>query len=126
MQMLYEIEMAQAPLSSVITGFWMRHPECDEPTREFAQRLVSGVLSQKEEIDAIIVKHSAHWRLPRMAAVDKNILRLAVFEIKELEDIPLKVTLNEAIEIAKKFGSEESGAFINGVLDKIGKELKKE
>ncbi|MDO8526077.1 MAG: transcription antitermination factor NusB [Deltaproteobacteria bacterium] len=125
LQMLYEIEMAQAPLEQVIAGYWARHPDHDAQTREFSDRLVNGVFTQKEMIDELIVKYSAHWRLSRMAAVDKNILRLAVFELKDCEDIPLKVSLNEAIEIAKKFGSEESGSFINGVLDKIGKELKK-
>ena len=126
LQMLYQMELSGDPLSHVFEHYWRRQAEEDAETREFAERLVQGVAGQKEEIDAFIVKYSTHWKLNRMAAVDKNILRIAVFELKNCKDIPLKVTLNEAIEIAKKFGSEESGSFINGVLDKIAKEFKKE
>ena len=126
LQMLYQIEMSGTPLADVREHFWQRHEGEDVETKVFTDHLVAGVVAEKEQLDEIILKYSAHWRLSRMAAVDKNILRLAAFELKNCEDIPLKVTLNEAIEIAKRFGSEESGAFINGVLDKIAKELKKE
>lgn len=98
----------------------------DEQTVKFANDLTEGVLAQKDPIDLLITKYSEHWKINRMAAVDKNLLRLAIYEIKNFPDIPVKVTLNEAIEIAKKFGSEESGSFINGVLDKIAKEFGKE
>ncbi len=125
LQMLYQLEISQDNLDHVLQHYWERQTEEDEETKEFANFLVKGVEGQKSEIDAFIVKYSAHWKLSRMAAVDKNILRLAVFELRNCQDIPLKVTLNEAIEIAKKFGSEESGSFINGVLDKIAKEVKK-
>ena len=126
LQMLYQMELSGDPLSHVFEHSGRRQAEEDAETGEFAEALVQGVAGQKEEIDAFIVKYSTHWKLNRMAAVDKNILRIAVFELKNCKDIPLKVTLNEAIEIAKKFGSEESGSFINGVLDKIAKEFKKE
>ena len=125
-QMLYQIEMSGGNLTDVAAGFWERQKDFESETKEFADRLVTGVLEEKDLIDSFIVKHSTHWKLSRMSAVDKNILRLAVYELKSCEDIPLKVSLNEAIEVAKKFGSEESSAFINGVLDKIAKELKKE
>lgn len=98
----------------------------DAQTVKFANDLTEGVLAQKDPIDLLIAKYSEHWKISRMAAVDKNLLRLAIYEIKNFPDIPVKVTLNEAIEIAKKFGSEESGSFINGVLDKIAKEFGKE
>ena len=126
LQMLYQIEMSETGLEEVLENFWTHHPDEDGETKQFAEDLVKGVLGQKEAIDDFIVKHSTNWKLTRMACVDKNLLRLAVYELKNCKDIPIKVTLNEAIEIAKKFGSEESGSFINGVLDKIAKELKKE
>lgn len=123
LQMLYQIEFSGQPLPEVQEHFWAVQG-VDSQTRAFADRLAQGVVGEREWIDALIVKHSAHWRLPRMAAVDKNVLRLAIFELKNCGDIPVKVTLNEAIEIGKKFGSEESSAFINGILDKIAKELR--
>jgi len=126
LQMLYQIEMSGEKLPDVVESFWARQQDVEAEVKEFAERLVAGVVEQKDSIDEFIVKHSTHWKLSRMSAVDKNILRLAVFELKNCEDIPLKVSLNEAIEIAKKFGTEESSSFINGVLDKIAKEVKKE
>lgn len=125
LQMLYQLEISQDNLEHVLKHYWERQVAEDDETKEFTHFLVSGVVGQKNEIDEFIAKYSTHWKLSRMAAVDKNILRLAVFELRNCQDIPLKVTLNEAIEIAKKFGSEESGSFINGVLDKIAKEVKK-
>jgi N utilization substance protein B len=86
---------------------------------------LQGTLEHLTAIDDCVAKSSAHWKLHRMAAVDRNVLRLAIFELNHCPDIPVKVTLNEAIEIAKKFGSEESGAFVNGILDQIAKTVKK-
>lgn len=126
LQMLYQFELSGDTLPHIFNHYWKGQAEADEETRLFAESLVQGVATQQQEIDEFIGKFSTHWKLNRMAAVDKNILRLAIFELKNCKDIPLKVTLNEAIEIAKKFGSEESGSFINGVLDKIAKEIKKE
>ena len=126
LQMLYQVEMSGGALPEIVAGFWERQKDFTPEVREFADSLVNGVLEEKELVDDFIVRHSTHWKLSRMSAVDKNILRLAVYELKNYKDIPLKVTLNEAIEIAKKFGTEESGSFINGVLDKIAKELQKE
>ena len=89
---------------------------------EFSYRLVRGVIEKRPEIDATIEKHSSNWRIHRMSGVDRNLLRLAVFEMLFCEDIPAKVAINEAIEIGKKFGTEETGPFINGVLDAIGQQ----
>ena len=80
---------------------------------------VRGVWEHREEIDALIRRAAEHWRLERMALVDRNILRLGAYEICRSEDIPFVVAINEAVDLAKRFGSEESGAFINGILDKI-------
>lgn len=126
LQLLYQIEMAQTGFNDVETEFWSRQKTEDPATVDFARQLVSGVLAQKEEIDTLIAKQATHWKLSRMPVVDRNVLRLAVYELKSCLDIPIKVTLNEAIEVAKKFGAEESHTFINGVLDKIAKLLRKE
>lgn len=85
----------------------------------YLKRLVNGVKQKKETIDPIIEQFSANWKISRMGCVDRNILRIAIFELFFCEDIPLKVSINEAIEVAKKYGTEESGAFINGILDGI-------
>ncbi len=93
--------------------------EAPEPLKDFALRLVEGVWERREAIDGLVRQHSENWRLERMSRVDRNILRLAVFELIFCEDIPPRVTLNEAVDLGKRFGTEESGAFINGVLDNI-------
>ncbi len=103
----YSKNMAERPL-----------PE-DNPALAFAKTRVEGVLGYKVELDALIGSHSKRWRLDRMSAVDRNILRLGVFELCRCEDIPPRVAINEAVELAKKFGSDESPAFVNGILDSI-------
>ncbi len=85
----------------------------------FCRRLVKGVIEHRSHLDPIIEAHSSNWRVYRMSGVDRNILRLAAFEMLYCEDIPAKVSINEAIEIGKKFGTDETGPFINGVLDAI-------
>lgn len=91
--------------------------------RSFADELVRGVLERREEIDAQIAAKSRNWAISRMSRVDLNILRLAAFELLYRDDIPKNVTINEAIEVAKKFGTEESPAFVNGILDEIASTL---
>lgn len=103
--------------------FWARHP-VDPDTREFAQTLVRGTRQQQPKIDALIGEYAEHWPLDRMAVVDRNILRLALYELLWQLDVPPKVTINEAIEIAKKYGTQESSRFINGVLDRAHRELR--
>jgi transcription antitermination factor NusB len=90
-----------------------------EDVRAFGQGLVLGVYDRLNDLDTIISETSRNWRLERIAKVDRCILRLAAFELLHRNDIPPKVSINEAVDLAKKFGSEESGAFINGILDKI-------
>ena len=85
----------------------------------FSLRLFKGVMEHRAEIDQVIMRHAEHWSLNRMGSVDRNILRFCIFEFLYLDDIPLKVSLNEAIEIAKRYGSEESGKFVNGILDQV-------
>lgn len=92
-------------------------------TRVFADTLVRGVLQHREQLDEVIRKHAKNWDLHRMAVVDRNILRLAIHEMLHREDIPPVVSINEAVDIAKKFSTQESGKFVNGILDKIKGEV---
>lgn len=101
--------------------FWS-DKKVDGNIKEFAEELVRGTLSKLDEIDRIIEKVAENWLLKRMAAVDRNILRFAAYEILYRKDIPSAVTINEAIEIAKKFSSSEAAPFINGILDRLAKQ----
>ena len=99
-------------------------PSADElAAQAFAEPLIRGTLEHREEIDALIVKFAKNWSLKRMAAVDRNVLRLAVYEMLHREDIPPVVSINEAVDIAKKFSTQDSGKFVNGILDKLKGEL---
>jgi N utilization substance protein B len=118
LQVLYQLDIDQGdPQEALILYFENFRPS--EKTREFCQRLVEGVCQEKEGIDRVIEENAKNWTLKRMAVVDRNILRLATFELLNCPDIPFKASLNEAIELAKKFGNEDSSAFINGILDQI-------
>jgi len=98
---------------------YCRNFQPSEKVRPFFLQLVQGVIASKARVDAVIERYSSNWKIHRMSCVDRNILRLAVYEVLFLEDIPVKVSINEAIDIGKKFGTDESGAFINGILDSI-------
>ena len=124
LQMLYLWEFHKEFDPVVVEDFWKERPQDDETTREFTMGLVSGVLSHLSEIDEMIKQCSTNWRIDRMATVDRNILRVAAFELQHMNDTPLKVVLNEAIELGKRYGSEDSGSFVNGVLDKVGATLR--
>ena len=126
LQMFFQLDLSQTSSTQVQQTYWLRHDEIEEVHRDFADFLIDTFVAHADEIDALIREHATNWRLERMPAVDKNILRMAIVEFHYCADIPSRVTLNESIEIAKKFGSEESGSFINGVLDKIAKKLGKE
>jgi transcription antitermination factor NusB len=91
--------------------------------RPFSKQLVLGVCQNKDDIDKLISRSSKNWRLDRMSRVDRNILRMAVFEVIYMKDIPPKVSIDEAVELGKRFGTDESGAFINGILDRIYSDL---
>jgi transcription antitermination protein NusB len=133
LQILYQLDV-QEHLSEDqgLALFWSSFaradhegPEADQESREFAERLVRGVLTERDKLDDIIGKASRNWRVERMARVDRNLLRLALYEMKHGgEDVPAKVAINEAIEIAKRYGTSESPAFINGVLDRCLEDFK--
>ena len=118
LQVLYQLEVGQGDTRSVLDLYWENFRPSPK-AREFCQRLIEGIRRSQDQIDPLIEENSENWTLRRMAVVDRNILRLATFELLHCPDIPFKVTLNEAIELAKKFGADDSGAFINGILDKI-------
>lgn len=99
-------------------------PSADEAEmRLFAEPLIRGTLEHRDECDAIIIKHAKNWDLHRIATVDRNVMRLAIYEMLHREDIPPVVSINEAVDIAKKFSTEDSGKFVNGILDKVKSEL---
>jgi N utilization substance protein B len=120
--MLFQIDMAGGAPAEVYPHFWKEH-ETETEVKEFAQGLVEGVMKEREALDRIIAGSADHWRVERMAVVDRNILRVAVYELAWLPDTPSVVVLDEAIEVGKKYGSEQSGSFINGILDAVRKRI---
>ena len=124
-QILYQAEVAGVPFSEAFAtyeGYFKPSPK----VLSFARELVNGVAEKQKEIDEIIERFSKHWKLSRMSAIDRNILRLATYELLFRPDIPPKVSINEAVELAKAFGTDESASFVNGILDAIYKKLVKE
>lgn len=118
--MLFQIDLTGVAPQDVFRDFWDDHSAASE-IRGFAEELVLGVYEDRRELDRWIIGSSEHWRIERMAVVDRNVLRMAVHEIVHDAETPDAVIIDEAIEVAKKYGSEESGSFINGVLDAIRK-----
>jgi transcription antitermination protein NusB len=122
LQMLYELDIGKHAKDEILETFWQMN-EHPEKVREFANRLFEGSVARMQEIDKIIQKHTMNWRLDRMAVVDRNVLRLAVFEFLSGSKTPETVVINEALEVAKKFSTQESAQFVNGILDSIKKDL---
>ena len=123
LQALYQLDLRNDTEASLsLAGFWAHFDPEGEDTG-FARELVEGVLADRVRIDTLIEATAKHWRLPRLAKVDLNLLRVATFELSGRPEIPASVTINEAIEIARRFGSVESAAFVNGVLDQIATTL---
>jgi N utilization substance protein B len=121
LQMLFQWEMSQQEPARLEANFW-KSARAEKKTRTFANQLFEGTVAQVPAIDELLARHTEHWRTERLAAVDRNILRLGVYELR-LTDTPARVILNEAVELAKKFSSEDSAPFINGVLDAVAKSL---
>lgn len=120
--MLFGIEATEADVEEAIARFW-REMAGDPEGREYADALVRGVSDEREKVDGVIVRASQHWRLDRMTRVDRNVLRLGAWELLHQPEVPRAVILDQAVELAKRFGTEDSGAFVNGVLDKIANDL---
>lgn len=121
MQMLFQWDMSQQEPAKLEAKFW-RSAKAADTTRTFANRLFEGTLKDTAAIDELIVLQAENWRMERLAVIDRAILRLAIHELKTT-DTPPKVILNEAVELAKKFSSEDASAFVNGILDAIRKSL---
>ena len=122
-QALYQIDVAATDLDEALSRFWKSFEPVEREVMDLAEELVRGVARHRRDIDETIEGVSQNWRLDRMARVDRNVLRLAVFELLHRYDVPVKVVINEAIELGKKYGSESSGAFVNGVLDRVAAAL---
>jgi N utilization substance protein B len=122
MQMLFQWDISEQNLGKLESNFW-RSAKAAENTKTFANRLFEGAAKEAASLDAVIVKHAENWRLERLSAIDRAILRLALYELRST-DTPPKVVLNEAVELAKKFSSEDAGGFVNGILDAFHKSLK--
>ena len=118
LQMLFQLDLAPEETEEAVEAFWNGKRVADG-VREFAEQIVRGTMARREGIDAMLASCAFNWRVCRMPAVDRNILRMAVYEFLCEPDTPRIVVIDEAIEIAKKFGNDESGPFINGILDAI-------
>ena len=125
LKILYAIDITKEEPGVCIENFWRNNQEKDAEVRAFANLLVLGVSGHMKDLDEIISRHATNWQLKRMAVIDRNILRFAAYELLFASDIPPKVAINEAIDIAKKYGDKDSGKFVNGVLDKINKTEKR-
>jgi transcription antitermination factor NusB len=120
LQILYQYEMNPEPMTEILKKFWSQQDEAfPEDVRDFAEKLALGTVEHQAEIDKVVERYADNWELSRMAIIDRNIMRFATYELLYLADVPPKVTLNEAVNLAKKFSQEESGKFVNGILDKI-------
>lgn len=125
MQMLFQADVGKQTPDQVRQSFWKAREETiDNDTRGFAEDLFRVATAREEEIDELIEEHSANWRIPRMPAVDRNVLRLAVAELVGFPGTPIPIVINESLEIAKRYSAPESLSFLNGILDAIAKSRK--
>ena len=125
MQMLFQSDVGKQTPDQVRQSFWgAREEEIDADTRGFTEDLFRVATTREEEIDTLIEQYSAHWRIPRMPAVDRNLLRLAVAELIGFPGTPVPIVINESLEIAKRYSGPESLSFLNGILDAIAKSRK--
>jgi N utilization substance protein B len=129
-QMLYQWEVGKLSMPEVMSTYWTSGLTPDEPLaadlREFATTLTSGVAATLEQIDPLITEAAEHWRLERMAVIDRIILRLAIYEFLHQPETPGRVIINEALELARTFSTDEAVRFINGILDGVRRTLKRE
>lgn len=122
LKMLFQMEASGEDAERTITLFW-RNFEEEPEGREYADDALRGIGAALADVDAQITKASTHWRIERMARVDRNVLRLGAWELMRRADVPRAVVLDEAVELAKSYGTEESGAFVNGVLNRVAESL---
>lgn len=125
LKILYAIDITKDAPDKCINNFWLSQDKTAAEVRNYADDIVLGVCGNRARIDKIVSECATNWELGRMAVIDRNILRLGTYELIFMDEIPPKVAINEAIDIAKRYGDKDSGKFVNGVLDKISKEKKK-
>jgi N utilization substance protein B len=118
-QFLYQYDLCEGPLEESLALFWQTQPDMPDSVRAFAEQLARGVVQHRPVIDEKIKTFATNWELGRIAVVDRNVMRLAIYEMLFRDDIPPVVSINEAVDIAKRFSTPESGAFVNGILDRI-------
>lgn len=118
LQMLFQIDLTGAEPAEIYGQFWDDH-EAEQDVRAFSQELVDGVCAARADLDRRIAGVAQHWRIDRMAVVDRNVLRMALFEMQRRPETPVAVVIDEAIEVARRFGTEQSAQFVNGVLDAV-------
>lgn len=123
LQMLFQLDMGKQDLDQVRRTFWSERKDLDEKVRGFSDDLFRIACERREEIDQIIERNAEHWRMDRMAAVDRNLLRAGVAEFLGFPQTPRPVVINESLEIARRYSTPESVQFINGVLDSVAREL---
>ena len=121
LKILYQSEMTKRDISQTADIFWAEEEDKEDTVKVFSDRITTGIGKNLDLIDEKISSYATNWQLKRMAVIDRNILRIGCFELLYTEDIPPKVTINEAVELAKKYGDSESSKFVNGILDKIHK-----
>ena len=123
LQMLFQLDMGKQSADDVRKTFWTAQKDIDDKVRGFADELFGVAVAREKEIDEVIERNAEHWRMDRMAAVDRNVLRCGVAEFLGFSDTPKPVVINEALEIARRFSTPESVTFINGVLDSVARDL---
>jgi len=121
LQILYQIDITKNDCRFCLDDYWNVNGDTEQSIVEFANELVKGTVENVSKIDGVISSYATNWSIDRMAVVDRNILRMATYELLFRMEIPPKVSINEAVDIAKKFGDKDSGKFVNGILDKISK-----
>ena len=123
LQMLFQYDLSRQPIEELIRTYWGELAEAGEDVQEFANELTAGVIAHIAELDERIRLRAEHWRIPRMAIVDRNLLRLAVYEFVYQATTPKTVAINEALEIARRFSTHEATQFVNGILDAIKRDM---
>ncbi len=123
LKILYQLDLAGGSVEAAIAAYWDSF-DLEAEGDEYAGELVRGFDADRDAVDEAIRRASARWRLERMASVDRNVLRIGTYELLRCDDVPTSVVIDEAIELAKRFGAEESSAFVNGLLDRIARRLR--
>lgn len=126
LQTLYALEVGKDFRIAAAEEFWKNRGLKKNRSRQFIAKTVAGVLDHRKEIDRSIEKHSRNWSLPRIAAVERSILRIAAFEILHVPEIPVQIAINEAVELAKIYGGKDSSGFVNGILDQLARSARSE